>query len=37
MKAALVGTLAQLRKLPVDELLAQRRQRLANYGVFREM
>ena len=37
VKTALVGTLAQLRKLPVDSLLAQRRHRLANYGVFREM
>jgi len=37
VKTALGSTLAQLRKLPLDSLLAQRRQRLANYGVFREM
>jgi acetyl-CoA carboxylase carboxyl transferase subunit alpha len=37
VKAALVSALAQLRKLPLDALLEQRRQRLANYGVFREM
>jgi acetyl-CoA carboxylase carboxyl transferase subunit alpha len=37
VKAALLGALAQLRKMPLDSLLAQRRQRLANYGVFREM
>ncbi|HVS24940.1 MAG TPA: acetyl-CoA carboxylase carboxyltransferase subunit alpha [Gammaproteobacteria bacterium] len=37
VKAAVLGALAQLRKMPLDSLLAQRRQRLANYGVFREM
>jgi acetyl-CoA carboxylase carboxyl transferase subunit alpha len=37
VKTALGSTLAQLRKLPLESLLAQRRQRLANYGVFREM
>jgi len=37
VKAVLVSALAQLRKLPLDQLLAQRRERLASYGVFREM
>jgi acetyl-CoA carboxylase carboxyl transferase subunit alpha len=37
VKAGLMSALAELRKLPLDALLAQRRQRLANYGVFREM
>jgi acetyl-CoA carboxylase carboxyl transferase subunit alpha len=37
VKAAVLSALAQLRKLPVDELVAQRRRRLASYGVFREM
>ena len=37
VKGALVKALEQLRKLPLDALLKQRRQRLANYGVFREM
>jgi acetyl-CoA carboxylase carboxyl transferase subunit alpha len=37
VKAAVLGALTQLRKVPLDSLLAQRRQRLANYGVFREM
>jgi acetyl-CoA carboxylase carboxyl transferase subunit alpha len=36
LKAALIGTLAQLTKLPTDALLAQRRRRLAEYGVFKE-
>jgi acetyl-CoA carboxylase carboxyl transferase subunit alpha len=37
VKAGLISALAELRKLPLDALLAQRRQRLASYGVFREM
>jgi len=37
VKAGLVSVVAELRKLPLDALLAQRRQRLASYGVFREM
>jgi acetyl-CoA carboxylase carboxyl transferase subunit alpha len=37
VKAGLVSVLGELRKLPLDSLLAQRRQRLASYGVFREM
>ena len=37
VKAVLVSALAQLRKLPLDQLLAKRRERLASYGVFREM
>jgi acetyl-CoA carboxylase carboxyl transferase subunit alpha len=37
VKAGLMSALAELRKLPLDALLAQRRQRLASYGVFREM
>jgi len=37
VKAVLVNALAQLRKLPLDQLLAKRRERLASYGVFREM
>jgi acetyl-CoA carboxylase carboxyl transferase subunit alpha len=37
VKAAIVNTLAGLRKLSLDDLLAQRRRRLASYGVFREM
>jgi acetyl-CoA carboxylase carboxyl transferase subunit alpha len=36
LKASLIGTLAQLTKLPTDALLAQRRRRLAEYGVFKE-
>ncbi len=36
VKTALIGTLAQLTKLPTDALLAQRRRRLAEYGVFKE-
>jgi acetyl-CoA carboxylase carboxyl transferase subunit alpha len=37
LKASLIGTLAQLTKLPTDALLAQRRRRLAEYGVFKEI
>ena len=37
VKNALVNAVVQLRKLPLDSLLVQRRERLANYGVFREM
>jgi len=37
VKIALLDAVGELRKLPLDSLLAQRRQRLANYGVFREM
>jgi acetyl-CoA carboxylase carboxyl transferase subunit alpha len=36
VKTALISTLAQLTKLPTDALLAQRRRRLAEYGVFKE-
>jgi acetyl-CoA carboxylase carboxyl transferase subunit alpha len=36
LKSALVGMLAQLTNLPTDALLAQRRRRLAEYGVFKE-
>jgi acetyl-CoA carboxylase carboxyl transferase subunit alpha len=36
LKASLIGTLAELGKLPTDALLAQRRRRLAEYGVFKE-
>jgi acetyl-CoA carboxylase carboxyl transferase subunit alpha len=36
IKASLIGILAQLTKLPIDALLAQRRRRLAEYGVFKE-
>jgi acetyl-CoA carboxylase carboxyl transferase subunit alpha len=36
LKASLIGTLAPLTKLPTDALLAQRRRRLAEYGVFKE-
>jgi acetyl-CoA carboxylase carboxyl transferase subunit alpha len=37
VKAAILSTLADLRKLSLDDLLAQRRRRLASYGVFRQM
>ena len=37
VKAAILSTLAELKKLSTDDLLAQRRRRLASYGVFREM
>ena len=36
VKAALVKALDELRKVPLDALLAQRRRRLASYGVFKE-
>jgi hypothetical protein len=36
VKDVLVKAIAELRKLPVDALLAQRRRRLASYGVFKE-
>jgi acetyl-CoA carboxylase carboxyl transferase subunit alpha len=36
VKNALTSALAQLREQPLESLLAQRRERLANYGVFRE-
>jgi acetyl-CoA carboxylase carboxyl transferase subunit alpha len=36
LKAALIKALAELGKLPLDALLAQRRRRLASYGVFKE-
>jgi acetyl-CoA carboxylase carboxyl transferase subunit alpha len=37
VKAALLSTLADLKKLSTADLLAQRRRRLASYGVFRQM
>ena len=37
VKAAILSTLAELKKLSLDDLLAQRRRRLASYGVFRQM
>jgi acetyl-CoA carboxylase carboxyl transferase subunit alpha len=37
VKAAILSQLAELKKLSTDDLLAQRRRRLASYGVFREM
>jgi acetyl-CoA carboxylase carboxyl transferase subunit alpha len=36
LKQSLSQTLAKLKSLPLDTLLAQRRERLAGYGVFRE-
>jgi acetyl-CoA carboxylase carboxyl transferase subunit alpha len=36
VKAAVLSSLAELRKLSLDDLLAQRRRRIAGYGVFRE-
>jgi acetyl-CoA carboxylase carboxyl transferase subunit alpha len=36
VKAVLVKTVAELRTIPPDALLAQRRRRLASYGVFKE-
>jgi acetyl-CoA carboxylase carboxyl transferase subunit alpha len=36
VKAAILSMLGELRKLSVDDLLAQRRRRLASYGVFRQ-
>jgi acetyl-CoA carboxylase carboxyl transferase subunit alpha len=36
VKAALLSTLTDLKKLSLDDLLAQRRRRLASYGVFRQ-
>jgi acetyl-CoA carboxylase carboxyl transferase subunit alpha len=36
VKDVLVKTIAELRKIPLDALLAQRRRRLASYGVFKE-
>jgi acetyl-CoA carboxylase carboxyl transferase subunit alpha len=36
LKTSLVKALAELGKLPVDALLAQRQRRLASYGVFKE-
>jgi acetyl-CoA carboxylase carboxyl transferase subunit alpha len=36
VKATLIKALAELGKLPLDALLAQRRRRLASYGVFKE-
>jgi acetyl-CoA carboxylase carboxyl transferase subunit alpha len=37
VKAAILSKLAELKQLSTDDLLAQRRRRLASYGVFREM
>jgi acetyl-CoA carboxylase carboxyl transferase subunit alpha len=36
LKASLIIAIAQLGKLSTDALLAQRRRRLAEYGVFKE-
>jgi acetyl-CoA carboxylase carboxyl transferase subunit alpha len=36
LKQRLVATLATLKAIPLDTLLAQRRKRLASYGVYRE-
>jgi len=37
LKSTLIRMLSQLSKLPTDALLAQRRKRLAEYGVFKEV
>ena len=37
LKAALVETLASLQAVPIDALIAQRRRRIAGYGVFKEI
>ena len=37
VKAAVLSTLAELKKLSAADLVAQRRRRLASYGVFRQM
>jgi len=37
VKAAILSTLTELKKLSIADLLAQRRRRLASYGVFRQM
>jgi acetyl-CoA carboxylase carboxyl transferase subunit alpha len=37
LKSTLVQTLASLRATPIDALLAQRRRRIAGYGVFKEL
>ena len=37
LKDALVQTLVSLRATPIDTLLAQRRRRIAGYGVFKEL
>jgi len=37
VKTAILSTLTDLKKLSLDDLLAQRRRRLASYGVFRQM
>ena len=36
VRDALVRTLAQLQSVPLEALVAQRRRRIAGYGVFRE-
>jgi acetyl-CoA carboxylase carboxyl transferase subunit alpha len=36
LKATLVQALATLKAVPADSLLAQRRRRIAGYGVFKE-
>ena len=37
VKAAVLSTLNELKKLSAADLVAQRRRRLASYGVFRQM
>ncbi len=37
LKAAILKSLSALKALPIEDLLSQRRQRIANYGVFKEV
>ncbi len=37
LKSMLTQTLASLQAMPIDALLAQRRRRIASYGVFKEL